>query len=55
MNPNQEKKKTLPYTLETGLKNGIDLAFLLTGLTSGDFQSADRAIFGGTLLDKPDV
>ena len=34
MNPNHEKKKTRPYTLTT-LKNGMDRAFRLTGLTSG--------------------
>jgi hypothetical protein len=32
--PNHEKKKTLPYMLN-GFKAGIDLAFLLIGLTSG--------------------
>jgi hypothetical protein len=34
INPHQEKKKTRPYTLN-GFKPGIDLAFLLIGLTSG--------------------
>jgi hypothetical protein len=34
INPNQAKKKTLPYLL-MGLRIGIDRAFLLTGLISG--------------------
>jgi hypothetical protein len=38
MNPNQEKKKTRPYTLVTGLRNGMDWAFLLMGLMAGDRQ-----------------
>jgi hypothetical protein len=36
--PIQEKKKTRPYRL-TGLSTGIDLAFLLYGLSSGAAQS----------------
>jgi hypothetical protein len=36
--PIHEKKKTLPYWL-TGLSTGIDLAFLLYGLSSGAAQS----------------
>jgi hypothetical protein len=36
--PRYEKKKTRPYLL-TGLKTGIDLAFMLRGLTSGADQS----------------
>jgi hypothetical protein len=36
--PIHEKKKTRPYLL-TGLKTGIDLAFLLYGLRSGAAQS----------------
>jgi hypothetical protein len=36
--PRYEKKKTRPYLL-TGLKTGIDLAFMLCGLTSGADQS----------------
>ena len=34
INPTQENVKTLPYTLK-GFNAGIDLAFLLIGLTSG--------------------
>lgn len=40
MNPNQEKKNTLPYMLRT-FKIGIERAFLLTGLTSGAMNSID--------------
>lgn len=36
--PRYEKKKTLPY-LSTGLKTGMDFAFLLIGLISGALQS----------------
>jgi hypothetical protein len=36
--PIHEKKKTRPYWL-TGLKTGMDLAFLLYGLSSGAAQS----------------
>jgi hypothetical protein len=36
--PIHEKKKTLPYWL-TGLSTGMDLAFLLYGLSSGAAQS----------------
>lgn len=38
MKPNHEKKNTLPYLLN-GLSIGMDLAFLLTGFTSGAFHS----------------
>lgn len=34
MNPSHEKKKTRPYW-SNGFSTGIDLAFLLLGLTSG--------------------
>lgn len=36
--PRYEKKNTLPY-LFTGLKTGIDFAFLFRGFTSGALQS----------------
>jgi hypothetical protein len=38
MKPNHEKKKTLPYTLN-GFNAGIDLAFLVIGLTFGALKS----------------
>lgn len=38
MKPNQEKKKTRPYTL-MGLSIGIERAFLLIGLISGAVHS----------------
>jgi hypothetical protein len=47
MNPHQEKKKTRPYTLN-GFKAGIDLAFLLIGLSSGALKRirGSKAILG---------
>jgi hypothetical protein len=38
--PHHEKKNTLPYWL-TGLRTGIDLAFLLMGLIVGAVQSTE--------------
>lgn len=37
MNPNQEKKYTLPYLLK-GFNIGMDLALPLTGFISGAFH-----------------
>lgn len=39
--PNHEKKKVRPYLL-MGLRIGIDLAFLVMGLTSGASQRCDN-------------
>jgi len=52
--PNHEKKNTLPYG-STGLKTGIDRAFLLIGLTRGAFQSTEIGnIVATSLPDKSD-
>lgn len=40
--PIHEKKKTRPYLL-TGFRTGMDLAFLLYGLSSGADQSMLKA------------
>jgi hypothetical protein len=42
MKPDQEKKKVRPY-LSTGLRMGIERAFLLMGLTSGALHSWEMA------------
>lgn len=39
MNPSHENVKTRPY-LSKGLKTGIDKAFRLLGLTSGEMKSS---------------
>jgi len=44
-NPHQEKKNTRPYLL-TGLRTGIERAFLLIGLMAGAFQRTETPIFG---------
>jgi hypothetical protein len=51
MKPNHEKKNTLPYML-IGLKAGIDLAFLDTGLTSGALKriKGSKPIFAICLM-----
>lgn len=48
-NPSHEKKNTLPY-LSNGFKIGIDLAFWLTGLISGEAISSLK-IFGAMCED----
>lgn len=42
INPNHEKKKVRPYVVDTGLRNGIDRALWLIGLTSGARQSSAK-------------
>lgn len=42
-NPHHEKKKTRPY-LFTGLRTGIERAFLLIGLMAGAFQRTEVLI-----------
>lgn len=43
MNPSHEKKKNLPQG-STGFNTGIDLAFRLTGLTSGAATSSLKSV-----------
>jgi hypothetical protein len=56
MKPSQEKKKVRPY-LSTGLRTGIERAFLLIGLISGALHNWETAkgMSGGCVVAAPEA